>query len=383
MATKRRDKGLGSIYREGDRWVGLLDLGRGPDGKRRRRKVRGRTQAEVREKLRRVRESAEAGIAPGTERTMLREYLPAWLDARPSNAIAGKTRESYQLAIEGHIVPYIGEVRLCDLTPAHVHLMLGKLEERGLSPNTRRSARAVLRRALRTAQQERLVTVNAAAIADAPPTAGAKTDDTLTVEEIDRVLAGSRDDRLHALAVVLLLLGLRSGEARALRWEDVDLDGGSLTVSGTLEELPGAGRIRKEPKNEGSARTIPLIPRVVEALKSHRKLQAEEQLAARGWDNTDGYVFTTTVGTPIGSRNALRWWKGLLAGVDVEPRRIHAARHSAASYLLAKGVPLELVSRILGHSSIRITADTYSRVTQDAMRQALTAFEGLGEPPAI
>lgn len=192
------------------------------------------------------------------------------------------------------------------------------------------------------------------------------------------MLAGSRDDRLHALAVVLLLLGLRSGEARALRWEDVDLDGGSLTVSGTLEELPGAGRIRKEPKTEGSARTIPLIPRVVEALKSHRKLQAEEQLAARAWDNTDGYVFTTTVGTPIGSRNALRWWKGLLAGVDVEPRRIHAARHSAASYLLAKGVPLELVSRILGHSSIRITADTYSRVTQDAMRQGLSVFESLG-----
>jgi integrase len=391
----RRDKGMGGIYREGDRWVGELTLGRGPDGKRIRRRVRGRTKAEVKEKLRKVRETADAGIAPGTERTTLSVYLPAWLDARPVDDIAAKTRLSYRLAIEGHILPSIGDVRLCDLTPAHVRLMLAKLEERGLGTSSRRTARAVLRRALRTAQQDRLVSTNAAAIADAPQTTPAKTDDTLTVEEIDSVLTKSKDDRLHALAVILLMLGLRSGEARALRWSDIDLEAGTLTVSGTLEEVPGHGLQRKDPKTEESARTIPLIPRVVEALKAHRVRQAEEELAAARWDNPDGYVFTTTVGTPINSRNALRWWKGgrctcepvmepcpihsgLLANCDVAPRRIHAARHSAASYLLAKGVPLELVSRILGHSSIRITADTYSRISQDAMRRALSEFEQLG-----
>lgn len=371
----RRDKGAGSIYREGDRWVGQLDVGRTMDGKRRRRKVSGRTKSEVRAKLRTARAEAELGLTSTDNALTVADYLTRWLTDIPRDAITEKTRQTYGEALRNHIVPTIGHIRLRDLSPAHVRRMLGTLEARGLAANTRRNARAVLRRGLRIAEQDGLVLRNAAAIADAPPTTPPKTDDVLSKDELETVLTKTRDDRLHALAVVALLLGLRSGEARALRWSDIDFEQQLLSVTGTLSQRAGGGVVRTRPKTKKSKRTIPLPQIVTDALIRHRSLQALEAERRRTWRNAEDYVFTTTHGTPIDRFAALKWWKLLCIEAGIEPRRFHAARHSAATYLLDRGVPLEVVSAILGHSSLSITADIYAQVTEDAMRRAFSVYE--------
>lgn len=185
-------------------------------------------------------------------------------------------------------------------------------------------------------------------------------------------MEAARGDRIGALASVLLTLGLRRGEALALRWEAVDLDGPepSVTIAGTLSRVTGKGLVVGPTKTAGSGGVIPLVEPALTALRSHRKHQAEERLAAKAWVDA-GIVFATPIGTWNDPRNALRSWHGWTAAAGIGKRRMHASRHTCATVMLANGYPLEVVSAVLRHSSIRITADTYARVAADAKRKAL------------
>jgi integrase len=216
------------------------------------------------------------------------------------------------------------------------------------------------------------------------------------------------------------VFGLRKGEMLALPWTSVDLGAGTLSVAQTLKrrgwqhgcedpaacaephhrtgckpdcekhrrcptpcvvgcvghaarcpQRQGDGlHIKTTPKSAKSRRTLPLVAGTQLALKQHRDHQLAEQAAAPAC--TDGrLVFTTEVGTPIDPRNLNRWWNALLENAGLEARRFHASRHTAATLLLDSGVPLEVVSAILGHATLAVTSDIYAKVTDDAKRRAL------------
>lgn len=179
-------------------------------------------------------------------------------------------------------------------------------------------------------------------------------------------------DRLEALWVLTVTLGLRQGELLALRWQDCDLDAGTLRVTGTLQRVAGALQ-RGEPKTPRSRRVLNLPALARGALRRHRARQAAERLQAGPcWQEQD-LVFTTVVGTPLDARNVRRAFKqhlrraGLPAGV-----RFHDLRHTAATLLLAQGVHPRAVTETLGHSQIGLTLDTYSHVLP-ALRQEVAA----------
>jgi integrase len=272
------------------------------------------------------------------------------------------------------VQPYIGGVRLAQLAPAHVRTMLAGLESAGYSANTRRLARSVLRRALGLAERDGLVVRNVAALTDGPSVAGTRLDDALDAAQAARVLEIAIGDRLEALACLVLTLGLRRGEALGLRWTDLDLDAKTLTVERTLTRVPGQGLVTTSPKTATGARTVPLVSNTALALREHRRRQAEERLRVGPVWQENGWVFTTPLGMPLDSRNALRWWHSLCERAGLGRRRFHASRHTAATLLLDRGAPLEVVSAILGHASLAITADVYARVTLDAKRRALEAL---------
>ena len=222
-----------------------------------------------------------------------------------------------------------------------------------------------------------MVARNVAALVDPPKQDGHRTEDTMSKDEVAKVLAQAAGDKDRgALAVVLLTLGLRQGEALALRWSDVDLDAGELTVRHTIKFPVGGGYELTAPKTEESARTIPLPKRTVAALRKHRTAQTTKRIKSRVWRDLD-FVFATPLGTPFHSRNALRWWHTLLDDAGVGKRRMHASRHTTATLLLEDGVPLEVVSAVLGHSSLAITADIYAKVGRDSMRRALATFDDM------
>lgn len=377
----RRGAGEGSIYKRASDglYIGTVDLGRGPDGNRRRRVVAARTKKELLPKLDQARRQSAEGIVPDAQATVA-TLIDAWLTGHHGRQLKPATLSNYRNLADFYVVPYIGTERANILTPEHVRRWLDRLEDEGRSANTRRLARATLRRALELAMRDGLVARNVAALVDGPRTAGTRLDDALTAEEEKKVLEAAQGDRLEALVHVLLLLGLRRGEALALRWDGVDLKNKTLRVDGTFARA-GDGVHYSTPKTASGARTIPMVGGLSTVLREHRRRQAAERLAAGELWADGGWVFTTEIGTPIDPSNALHWWYRLTERSGVGRRRMHAARHTTATLMLDRGVPLELVSAVLGHAGLAITADVYARPTADAKRRALETMAQAIEAP--
>jgi len=169
------------------------------------------------------------------------------------------------------------------------------------------------------------------------------------------------------------------GESLGLRWSDVDLEAGSLRVHRQLQRVrEGGGLVFSEPKN-ASRRTIDLPQRTLEALRSHRKRQIEQQLGVGAkWQDND-LVFTTTIGTAVDAQNIVnRHFKPLLRRAGLPDIRWHDLRHTCATLLLSRGTHPTYVQKLLGHASVQLTLDRYShwmpsmgKHTASAMDEAL------------
>lgn len=370
---KRRGHGEGSIYQRKDgQWCATIELGRDGNGKRKRRVVYGRTKQAVLANQKKAREGADLGLTPLDARTTTGQWLDTWL-TEAADDIAPTSQRTYRTIVDRYLVPTVGAVRLNKLTIAHVEEMLRKLREDGLSPATVKQARNVLRASLSVAERRGHIARNVAALAKGPKGASQPRDDALTAEQAERVMQQAKGNRLAALPSLLLTLGLRKGEALALRWDDVvDLDdeNAAVIVSASLSRVKGEGLVRGATKTVGSARTVPLVEPALSALRAHRRAQAAERLAAEVWID-EGIVFATEHGQYFDPRNALRLWHEWTEAAGLGKCRMHASRHTAATLLLEAGVPLEVVSAALGHSSIQITADAYARVSADVTRRAL------------
>jgi integrase len=161
---------------------------------------------------------------------------------------------------------------------------------------------------------------------------------------------------------------LRRGEALALRWADVDLDGGVLRVVATLARIDGQ-QLVSAPKTAKSRRMLRVSPGVVELLRAHRRAQAAERLAAGSQWQDHGLVFATEMGRPVKPRNLCRALTVAASRAGVDGVGVHTLRHSVATVMLEDGHGLKTVSEMLGHSSVAITGDIYQHVS-DAAAQA-------------
>ena len=192
----------------------------------------------------------------------------------------------------------------------------------------------------------------------------------LTVHQSHTLLAVVRDDRLYALYVLALTLGLRKGELLGLRWVDVDLNRAELEVRQALQRI-GTDLLFQPPKTRHSRRTVPLPAFCLDALREYRSRQAAERLAA-GEDWRDyGLVFPTKIGTPMEPRNLNRHFYGVRARAGVPTVRFHDLRHTCVTLLLDLGVPPHVVKAIVGHSDIEVTMTIYAHAVLDEQRKAL------------
>jgi integrase len=361
MTNDRRTYGTGSVHFDptDELWVGTVDLGV-VNGRRKRVWRKAKTKAALEAKLRKVHQDKDDGRPTVDQRKTTGAWLDFWLTKVLPGTVSKGTEDYYGQVVRDWVAPYVGSVPLAKLTPEHVIDMVRALEAKGLSPTTQKKARGALIRALNVALRYGRVTRNVAALTDPPKARASKQDDTLDVADAEAVLEAAKGDRLEALAVLVLTLGPRQGEILDLRWSNVNLDNAELDVHGT--------------KSEASDRTVALPPFVVAVLRRHRAAQREERMAASRWDDPD-LVFTTTVGTRIHRRNALRWWHELTTRAGVGRRRFHASRHTAATLMLNNGVSLEVVSKTLGHAGLAITADVYAKVRPKLQRTAADAME--------
>jgi integrase len=284
----------------------------------------------------------------------------------------------------------LGGVKLTALSPERVQRFIAQLQStkkrkqvsgKGwvetdalLAPRTIRIYHGALRHVMNEALRLGKVSRNVVSLVRAPALVRADRN-YLTAEQAEQFLAASAGDRFHALWSVLLLGGLRPGEACALKWSDVD--GETLRVQRALVWLSGAPPMFEAPKN-GKARTIALGDRLVKILQRHRVAQAKWRLQmGASWEDQD-LLFTTETGRPLHVHNiVVRHFKPLLKKAKLPNLRLYDLRHTHATLLLAAGEHPKVVQERLGHSSITLTLDVYSHVVPGMQEKAAERLDAL------
>ena len=402
----RKPNRRSSIYHGQDGWWhGWVTVGIKDDGSPDRRHRMGKTEAEVTHKVRELERRRDSGYLTNSPTGLtVAQWMETWLTTIAPRRIRRSTLEStYAPKVRNRIIPGLGKHRLDRLTPEHLERFYTRLEAEGLAPATVLQIHRILSRALKVATQRGYVGRNVATLVDAPSVTESEIE-PLTLEEAKRIIKLASGQRNGTRWSVALALGLRQGEALGLRWRYVDLDVGTLTVRWQLQRLawrhgcadphgcgkerhrddcpPGCTRHARtcpkrtggglrlvELKSDKSRRTIALPPQLVAALKAHRNIQLEERVAAgSAWEDGD-LVWCQPNGRPIGNHADWEEWKTLLKAAGNRDARVHDARHTAASLLLAQGVDQRVVMHILGHSQISMTSK-YAHVLPPVMTDA-------------
>jgi len=388
--VKRRGFGEDGIYLDAarNRYMGAISLGYGPDGKRIRRKVSGKTKQEVRAKLQALHQEMNSGVRSSRTYTV-RETVEDWLREGLDDT-SERTRTLYKGLLEP-MLEIIGARPLRGLTAGDVRSALGQLVTR-YSTRSLQITRNSLERAVRHAEGNDLVGRNVAALVKPPRGRRGRPSKSFTLDQAKSLLATAETTRWYAYVALSLLVGIRTEEARALRWDHVVTwaDGATewqpVTTAGFDAAKAGddryaiyvwrAERHGGDTKTEKSRRTLALPQRCVEALRQHHALQAKDRLRAGEIWQDHGLVFASRIGTPLTANNVIRAFRivtkkaGL--GEDWVPREM---RHTFVSVLSANGVPVESIALLAGHDRTATTESVYRHEIRPALTQGAEVMD--------
>lgn len=381
-----RPKMPGSVYQRSDgKWVAQLRL----DGRKVRRYASSEKAAQT--LLREMREAPPKITSANVRGVTVAGYLTQWLEiSLPHQGLAASTQDMYRSVGTSAVMPALGSARLATFTPSEAESWLRRLDSvrtrprtpratktnpnpkpiagKPLSASTKRIAYNVLVKALDTAVRDGLIEDNPLRHVKRP-TPGRPNVPVVEPDQAERALTAAEGKRIATLLWLVTWTGMRVGEALALKWEDVDLKRATVTIR--------SGAVGSDRTKTGNVRSVTLIPEVVERLKAWKTAQNADRLKmGTAWANQAGYVFVTGTGLPMDAHNCRRDLQAILKAEGLPSARPwHSLRHGLAKRLLEQGLPLQVVSAMLGHSSIRVTADTYGHVNpavdQDTLVKAL------------
>jgi integrase len=372
----------GHILKRGrESWAIVVDLGRDPmTGKRRQswRTVRG-TKRDAEALLTRLLHDRDLGVEVRPGRVTVAQFLERWLQdyARPNTA--PKTFLRYSQLVRVHLLPALGTIPLSKLRPLHIQGAYSVIQAKGVAARTVLHCHRVLREALAHAVKWQLLGRNPADDVDAPR-ADRPEVKAPNAEELRRLLVAAESTSLGALVHTASMTGLRLGELMGLRWQDVDLDAGTLCVLQTAQWLPKQGVIFRQPKTARSRRTVDLSPGTVGRLRQHRQDQLQARLLVGPAYEDRDLVFATAVGMPLDPGNVRRTWARIVRAAGLDGVRFHDLRHAHASLMLQQGVHVKVISERLGHSGIGITMDTYGHLMLGLQAEAAASLDRLVQP---
>lgn len=359
---KKKYEGTVSYRKSDDRWMGKLWLDDGT-----RKSIYGKSKDEVKARLRKLAGDQEKGLPVVSDKRTVSEFLTEWLETvRPR--LQPTTYARYEGLMRVQVMPELGKLKLSRLTPQQVQKLYATCRDRGLSPTTVKHVHTVLRGALAQAVKWEYLARNPADLV-VKPKMNTREMRPLNQEQVGRLLDAAAGDRLEALYVLAVSTGLRQGELLALQWPNIDFERGTLQVLGTLQPTKEGLRIAP-PKTKSSKRSIKLPLDALDALKAHRAAQNVERLRLGTWGDLD-LVFPNRFGQPMGAAVLLKGsFHPLLKRAGLPHMRFHELRHTAATLHLEDGQSLKVVSNMLGHGGIAVTADLYAHVTTAMQEEA-------------
>jgi integrase len=341
------------------RWRGVVSLGFAPDGRRIRRKVSGKTRTTVQNRLRALHHDLDSGVRARPNYT-LRHAADDWL----RDGLHGRTAKTIKKNqnVLAPILTAIGARRLRELTAADVQQALTVMAGRYSTAAVAMGHNA-LTRVIRHAEAHDLVRRNVATLVDTPQGQAGRPSKALTLDQASALLAATADTRMHAYIALCLATGIRTEEARALRWEHITF--GDPTASPPLAASAAVWRSVRahgDTKTEKSRRTLVLPQMAADALRTLKQQQAADRHDADLQHAGHDLVFATRTGAPLDAANVRREFRAICKTANIgehwTPREL---RHSFVSLMSTSGVPVEEIARLAGHTSTRTTEIVYRR----------------------
>lgn len=396
MAKRKAAAGSGSLrQRPNGTWEARYQAGTDPaTGKPIRRSVYGKTQKEVREKLRAATAAVDEGTYFEPKKLTLAQWLEEWL-ATYTRDLKPLTLDAYRRQARNNIIPYLGAVPLAALSAPQIQKLYNTLLEGGarkpLSPKTIRNLHGVLHKALKQAVLVDYIRSNPADAVVVPRVE--KTEiKPLVGAQVSAFLEAIRGDDFELVYMIDLYTGMRQGEILGLTWDCVNAARRQITVKQQLQQSKEKGAAYYfAPLKNNRTRVITVAPTVMALLSERKAAQAQQMLVAGAlWDatgqmHTDSkctalcrdarLVFTDGLGRHLAINTVYKHFKRIVAGIGLDAARFHDLRHSFATASLENGDDIKTVQQALGHATASFTLDVYGHVSEQMQEDSAQRME--------
>ncbi len=370
--AKRRSNGEGNIRKRKDgRWEGRYTAGINPEnGKQIFKNVLGKTQADVKEKLKKALADSQRLVLTKQGKYTVGTWMDAWFENVAKVKVRPSSHQTYRGYIDNHIKPYIGNIPLEKLTTMELQKLYRKLLTsrrverieaqklpKGLSAKTVRNINQVISSAMDLAVAQKIILENPTNACSLPRVEH-KEMQTISSEQLQAFPEEAKRSGVYEMYYIDLSTGLRRGELLGLKWEDIDMNQGIIRVRRQISRIDG--KIVEAPlKTKNSYRAVTISPQAIEVLKAQKEKANDE------------YVFSSPNGGPISPDSVNNMLKRVLERAGIPKVRFHDLRHTFATLALQNGVDIKTVSGMLGHFSAGFTLDTYAHVTTVAQKEAV------------
>lgn len=369
----------GHVRKRGNKYCFVVDIGPDPQtGKRRQKWFSGyRTEREAKKERTRVINEINQGRFVEPSKLTVKAFLHQWIENYARDNCAPRTLQGYESIIEHHLAPTLGKKAIDKLKPLDIQkyytekLRNGRVDGKGgLSARTVLHHHRLLHEALEYAVKWQIIPINPAK-AVSPPKAKKAEFNVLTKEQIQMVLEHSKGKPYYNVVFLAIHTGMRRGEIFGLKWKDIDFNNQILSIRRTLQRIKNKGYVLLDAtKTDGSRRSVTLTDSVIQLLKQIKDKQEKDKLIfGSAYDDQD-LVFATPEGKFLNMENLTRNFGRMVKKLDVPYVRFHDLRHCHATILMLQGVHPKIVSERLGHSSTKLTMDTYSHVMPNMQREA-------------
>lgn len=348
----------------------------------------------LQKKMADTRYEMEHGIYVNAQNMTLNTFFETWVSEIKENTVKENTLSVYMEIYKIHIAPTLGKVQVSGINKLMVQRLLNSMSQNGLSANTLAKTKAILYSLFKEAMENRMITYNPC------ENITIRRDKTerrvLSCEEQKIFLNAIRGSRYEMLCILGLSTGLRIGELSGLRWSDINFDEKTLTVERTYVYLHDVKKhqmkdVFHSPKTKNSCRTIRLLDSTLELLKKHQSRQEKEKkVLGEEWrpvEEGEDLVFTTKTGGPVRGLNVAETLNNYVKKINKQEAKLaakenrepvvferitpHTLRHTFATRAFESGIPPKVVQQILGHSSLEMTMDLYTHVTEDVQSREI------------
>lgn len=369
-----------------------LDLGRDSNGKRIRKEFYGKSKKDAEDKREEYQNGLSLGLSNDHDKLILGNVFKLWLFEKVKNSVKPSTFERYEGIYRLYIkTSPLYSIKLKELKGLDIQRYYNELSNTGKSISVIKNLHKLFKSFFNYAVDEGYMVKNycIGKSIKIPEDNSFNEDDeenisVFTLEEQSKFINAINTHRLKVLFLMALGTGLRLGELIALKWTDIDIKNCTVSVKRTLKGvtmIEGTNRvyhlIEQVPKTKNSTRTVPIPQNLIPLLKEHGENQQNEITAAEEIYIHNNYVFCTEIGTPIDPRNLRRSYERILNRNNIEYKKFHSLRHTYATRLFEKEVPLKTVQTLLGHSDISITANIYTHVMPEEKLKAIDKINDL------